>query len=108
MAVAGTVPFACLFVAGRRLSAYIDDERIEYQGLLESNAVEWRQVISVTQRKDLPYPRRQYYGPFTYEVLTADGPFMVNLLFFPREFGVAFRDQVKRHGLSRRFRDRAF
>ena len=56
----------------------------------------------------------EYGGPVKYQAswrntsgLGVMFAVMVNLLFFPPEFAVAFRGQVKRHGLSRRFRNKA-
>jgi hypothetical protein len=97
----GAVPLAYLFLIGRRLSAYLDDERIRYHGWLRTAEAEWRHIASVTPADGLPYPRSRYYGPSSYEVKTAVGRFVVNLLYFPPEFARAFIDVAKRHNLMR-------
>jgi hypothetical protein len=100
--VAGVLPLAYLYMIGRRLTAYIDDNRIRYQSWLNASEARWEHVVSVTRGMDLPYPRNRYYGPSSYEVRTNTSRFMVNLLYFPPDFARAFIDTAKRHGVMRR------
>jgi hypothetical protein len=100
--VAGVLPLAYLYMIGRRLTAYIDDNRIRYQSWLNASEAKLEHVVSVTRGVDLPYPRNRYFGPSSYEVRTNTGRFMVNLLYFSQDFARAFTDTAKRRGVMRR------
>jgi hypothetical protein len=92
---------AYLFMIGRRLTAYIDETRIRYQGWLRTSEARWEQIVSITRAEDLPYPRNRCYGPSSYQVKTSAGRFTVNLLYFPPDFARAFLDAATRHGRMR-------
>jgi hypothetical protein len=98
----GAVPIAYLYMIGCRLTVYIDDTRIRYQGWLKASEARWDQIVSVTRGTDLPYPRSRYHGASSYEVTTRAERFTVNLLYFPPEFARAFTDTAMRYGVIRR------
>lgn len=64
--------------------------------------MKFHDIQSVTKTLDLPYPRNRLYGPLCHEVQTADKRFVVNLLYFPREFARIFADNINYRGLIRR------
>lgn len=82
----------------RLLWIRLDDDGMTYRGWLCVRDVQWPQVVAVTRADDLPYPRGRFYGPLCYEIRTADGGFVINLLYFSSDVVRSFRS----HAAARR------
>jgi hypothetical protein len=101
----GFALLAYLWALGR-LSVSIDEGKIRYRGWLKTTEFRWGDVTAVMGRYQMAFYRRQQYGDWHYEVRAGDDRFVVNLLYFPREFRDAFLREVKARKLLRREDDR--
>ena len=86
----------------RLLWIRLDDDGIIYHDWFGTHRAMWSELRGVLRTEDLPFPRNRLYGPFSYELRTADNRFVVNLLYFPREmsseFGVRTASFKRRRG----------
>lgn len=93
------IGFAILFylwLIGHRLRVLIDDDKLTYRGWLASHEVRWNEILWITN--EFPYPKDRFRFGSTYEVKTANDVFLINLLYFPAEFGRKFHAKAKQLG----------
>ncbi|QQR73620.1 MAG: PH domain-containing protein [Holophagales bacterium] len=90
------VPFCIVaWMAGLSLLwIRLDADGMTYRGWLRRHDVQWQRVIAITRTEDLPYPRCRLYGPASYEIRTADGAFVINLLYFSTDLVRSFQSRT--------------
>ncbi len=85
MVILGVIPLAWFLAERLRLQVAINEDTMEYTGILSKKRIRLPNVIECREMGSLGFPWDQLYGPFTYRIRTPQESVKINFKVFPVE-----------------------